>query len=165
MKHWIIRFINSSGFVTEAIDWATNSLWDHTEMADSDGSLAINGWIGAHDDGGVQNRPADYCTPTRERRYAIPVTEQEFAATMAFAKSKIGTPYNFADIAGLLLKARKINSVHRLICSQFVTEAGEAGGIRALNVEPGFEYLITPESLHLSPLLIGNCIYASPEAK
>jgi uncharacterized protein YycO len=158
VKYWRIRVINSAGFVSEAIDWATNSLWDHTEIGTESGT-----WIGAHDDGGVQERPANYCMPTRERRYAIPVTDEQYEKIMGFARREIGTPYDFADIAGLLVHDRKIDAPHRFICSAFVTAAGMAGDVNLLNVEPGFEYLITPEAVHLSPLLIGNCTYVFPE--
>ena len=148
-----IRFVNSNGFIGSAIDWATNSLFDHAEIETETGT-----WIGAHDDGGVQERPADYMQPppTRDYRYAIPCTDEQYAKAMAFARSKIGTKYNFADIAGLLLHDRKINNSHAVICSQFTLMAAESGGIYMLNVTPGYEYLISPETLHLSPLLRGN---------
>jgi hypothetical protein len=149
-----IRFVNSPGFVGSAIDWATNSLFDHTECLSSTG-----GWIGAHDDGGVQDRPFNYLDPSREMRYAIPITDEQYAAGVAFDKAKIGTPYNFGDIAGLLFHDRGINTKHRLICSQFATDRAQAMGLQMLNVLPEFTYLVTPETLHLSPLLYGRCIY------
>lgn len=166
MKYLIVRVINSSGFVSEAIDKLTNSLWDHAEIGDGDGTREnVTAWIGAHDDGGVQSRPLNYCTPTRERRYAVPVTDGQWEKILTSARCKIGTGYDFWDIVGLALHDRKIHDNHRFICSAFVTWAAEQGGEETmlLNVEPGFEYLITPEAVHLSRLLIGNCTYAFPE--
>lgn len=153
MAFFTIRFVNSPGFVGSAIDWATNSLFDHAEIASDTGS-----WIGAHDDGGVQDRPADYLTPSREMRYAIPVTDEQHDKIMAYARSKIGTPYDFKDIAGLLFHDRRIESPHRLICSVFALQCAQAGNLQMLNVLPAWTYLITPETLHLSPLLIGRCV-------
>jgi uncharacterized protein YycO len=154
MASFKIRFVNSNGFFARAIDWATDSLFDHAEIESETGS-----WIGAHDDGGVQDRPADYLKPTREYRYAIPCTDEQYEKAMTWAKSKIGTKYNFSDIGGLLFHDRKLNNPHAVICSQFTLMAAQAGGIQMLNVLGGYEFLVTPETLHLSPLLIGNCTY------
>lgn len=160
MALFTIRFVNSPGFVGSAIDWATNSLFDHAEIMTETGS-----WIGAHDDGGVEDRPANYLEPSREMRYGIPVTDEQYTKIMAFAKSKIGTPYDFKDIAGLLFHDRKIDTKQRLICSVFVLDCAQAGGIQMLNVLPEFTYLITPETLHLSPLLIDHLVYRIPLQK
>jgi len=157
MKYfYLLRFINGAGFVSAAIDWATNSLWDHTEGAFMVESNFVTGWIGAHDKGGVEERPLDYCRPTRERRYRLELTAEQYTKMRAFAKAKIGTPYNFADILGLLVHERHIESAHREICSQFQIDLCDAGGIWLLNVEPEYNYLITPETLHLSPVLRGR---------
>jgi hypothetical protein len=77
---------------------------------------------------------------------------------MQYAKAAIGTPYNYRDIAGMLLHSRTLTSPSRAICSQFCIEMLMKVGIRPLNVLPGFSYLITPETLHLSPLLIGKIV-------
>lgn len=152
-----IRVINSSGFVSGMIDWETNSLWDHAEIQTETGT-----YIGAHDDGGVEERPADYCKPTRERRYSIPCSQTQLDRIMAYARSKIGTPYDFKDILGLLFHDRKLDSKGHDICSVFVLVSAMQGNINMLNVQEGYTYLVTPEMLHLSPLLIGNCTYSFP---
>lgn len=158
MAHFKLRFINTSGFVASIIDWDTNSLWDHAEIETDSGT-----YIGAHAAGGVQERPANYCTPTRERRYAIPCSQAQLDRIMAYARSKIGTPYDYADIVGLLFRDRDLNSRGRDICSVFVLMAAMQGNLKMLNVLEGYSYLVTPEMLHLSPLLIGNCTYSFPE--
>jgi hypothetical protein len=154
MVYFKIRFINTSGFVSDAIDWWTSSLWSHAEIETETGTF-----IGAHSDGGIEERPADYCKPTRERRYSIPCTQAQVDRIMLYARSKIGTKYNFADIVGLLFHDRKLNSSGKDICSVFVLVSAMQGNIHMLNVQEGFTYLVTPEMLHLSPLLIGNCTY------
>jgi len=154
-----MRFINSSGIVSAGIDWVTDSLWDHVEIQMEEGT-----YIGAHAGTGIQERSADYCKPSRERRYAVPVTDEQLTAIMEFARSKIGTPYDYLDIAGLFFHDRNLFSKSREICSMFVLEAAMAGNLQMLNVLPGFTHLITPETLHLSPLLIGNCTYDFTES-
>jgi hypothetical protein len=146
-----IRFMTAPGFVSWAIRRATFSEFSHVEIETDRGTF-----IGAHSSGGVQERPGDYSKPSFERRYAIPVTPEQHGLIMAFAEGKIGTAYNFEDIAGLLIHDN-MTSPDRLICSQFVFQAALAGGIQLLNVLPGYSNLVTPETLHLSPLLIGRC--------
>lgn len=155
--HILIRFVDAPGFVTSAIDFVTDSEWPHVEAGTPQGT-----WIGAHAGTGVQERPANYCVAKRERHYAIPCTEQQAADFLANCRAAIGTPYNYADIAGLLFHLRSINAHHRMICSQFVFKELWKVGIRALNVAPGWEYLVTPETLHLSPLLLDRCVYQFP---
>lgn len=155
-----IRFIDSPDIIGRGINWVTNSLWDHAEIETASGT-----YIGAHAWSGIQERPADYCRPSRERRYAIPCTTEQLAYAMVYARSKIGTPYNYVDIAGLLLHDRRLTSTSREICSAFVFDVAMHGGIQMLNCLPDFEYLITPETLHLSSLLIGNCTYHFPQPK
>lgn len=151
-----IRFITETSIIAEAIRLVTFSEWSHTEIITEAGT-----YIGAHSDGGVQERPADYTKVSRERRYAIPVTEEALDRMMAFARSKIGTAYDFKDIAGLFLH-HNLTQKGREICSMLVFEAALAGGLALLNVQPGYSNLVTPETLHLSPYLIGHCTYTFP---
>ena len=146
-----IRFITERDFVSWAIRRVTFSEFSHVEIVSEDG----RSYIGAHSDGGVQERPADYCLPSFERRYAIPCSDAQLEKIMAYARSKIGTPYNFLDIVGLLFH-RNLTTKGRVICSMFVYLAALEGGIQMLNVLPEYANLVTPDSLHLSPLLVGR---------
>ena len=157
MASLLIRFVTQGGFVSEAIREVTFSEFSHVEIGTETGT-----WIGAHYDGGVQERPANYYTATLERRYAIPMTDEQYAAAMAYARQKIGTPYSFADIAELLFHVDRGTDDNGLICSWFVFMVLLAGGIQALNVLPGYANKVTPDSLHLSPIFIGRCIYSFP---
>ena len=152
MKLLTIRFINEPGIVSKLITWTTDSLFCHVEGLSRDGQS----WVGAHAGTGVQARPLDWCKPTLERRYGISVDDCLYVAAMKFMESKIGTPYDYADIAGLALHVRIGASEHELICSAFMLQWLSAAGIWALNVTEKFAYLVTPETLHLSPLLIGR---------
>lgn len=150
-----IRFVADSSFVGRSIRWVTNSLFQHVEFGTPAGT-----WIGAHDTGGIQERLANYADYSTEYVYEIPCTQSQLDQLLIWARSKIGTPYNFLDILGLLFKARSLSSPHRYICSQFCTDGliRTFGAGRVLNVLQGYEYLITPETLHLSPLLVGRLV-------
>jgi uncharacterized protein YycO len=147
-----IRFIKTGGLISDAIAWDTDSLWDHVELITQQGTF-----IGARASGGVEERPANYCTPVRERRYSIPCSDSQTMRIYNWAQGKVGTKYNFLDILGLAIHDRKFGARNSEdICSQFVIQAATQGGIWMLNVLPGYDYLVTPETLHLSPLLIGR---------
>lgn len=162
MPFLTIRFINSTGFISSAIDYVEGGAgeFDHTECLD----VATNEWIGAHDDGGFQRRPYDYVKPSNERRYAIPCTEDEYVKGMTWLNSKIGTPYDFTDILGILFHRNKFDP-HRLICSwamfNYISAAFELRLPRdryPLNVAPENAHRVTPETLHLSSMFIGRSI-------
>jgi hypothetical protein len=153
-----IRFITESDLISDAIRLVTFSEWSHVEIITDEGT-----YIGAHADGGIQERPADYCKPTRERRYAIPCTDAQLAAIMASARKDIGVPYDFLDIGGMFLHDRGLHSKSREICSEWVFQKVWDSGIMMLNCMRDFSHLITPEMLHLCPLLIGRCTYSFPE--
>lgn len=154
LKSLKIRFITESDFISDAIRLVTFSRISHTEIATETGT-----WIGAHASGGVQERPADYCKPSIELAYILPVADSTYAKVLGFARSKIGTSYNFEDIAGLFVH-HDISEHGHYICSMFVLEALMAGGLYPLNVLPGFTNLVTPETLHLSPLFRGRKVSA-----
>jgi hypothetical protein len=155
-----IRFINEPGIVSRLIDWETNSLFCHTEGLSGDGQS----WIGAHAGTGVEARPLDWCVPTFERRYAVPVTDNQYERAMQFMENWKGRPYNYADIIGLALHNRKGASEHEIICSAFMLLWLQAAGLWPLNALEYYAYLITPETLHLSPIFIGKCIFKHQEA-
>jgi hypothetical protein len=154
MPNLTIRFIDSPGVVSRLITWATDSLWDHTECLNRNGTA----WIGAHSGTGVQARPLDWVKPTRERRYALLVYSAQYQKAQDWLESKIGTPYDYQDIIGLMLKKRVWNA-QRVICSTLMLQFMQEAGLQPLNCLPDFDALISPEVLHLSPLFIGRCVY------
>lgn len=150
-----VRFIATDGLISGIIRKVTGSLFSHVEFGTPEGT-----WIGARFQGGVEERPANYCKPTREYIYDIPATDAQAKMALAWMRSKIGTKYNTRDIAGLMLQARSLRSPNRLICSQFYAEGMLRifGAERFLNVASGWEYRITPEMGHLSPMLVGHLV-------
>jgi hypothetical protein len=148
-----VRFITTDGFVSAAIRKVTGSLFSHVEFGTPEGR-----WIGAHIGDGIQERAADYCKPSREFVYEIPCTDAVQVAALNWMRSKIGTKYNTVDIVGLMLQARSLRSPHNYICSQFCTEGlmYAYGTPKVLNVLAAWDYRITPETLHLSPIFVGQ---------
>jgi hypothetical protein len=152
-----IRFIGEGDLVSRLIEWATGSLWCHTEGLSRGGCS----WIGAHAGSGVALRPLYWVTPRRERRYAIPVSQAAYDNAMTWLESQIGVKYDYLDCIGLAIRKRTWNP-RRLICSELMVEFMQAAGLAPLNVLPGFDALITPEVLHLSPIFIGRCVGQIP---
>lgn len=156
-RHLVLRFIGAHDVVSTLIQWTTNSLWCHTEALSRDGKS----WIGAHAFTGVQPLPLDWCKPARVAMYAIPVTEEEYARAMTWLESQIGLKYDYLDIVGLALHNRAGFSNTRAICSALMLKFMMQADLRPLNVLEGFTYLVTPETLHLSPVFIGRGITLS----
>jgi hypothetical protein len=155
-KYLVIRFIDEPGIISGLITWTTDSKWCHTEALSRDGQH----WVGAHSGTGVNSRPLNWCKPTRERRYAIPVTDAEYETAMTWLESKIGCPYDYADIVGLFIHARIGVDNHLLICSALMTLFMQQADKWPLNCLEDEDNLVTPETLHLSPLFMNHCIYA-----
>ncbi len=147
-----MRFINSTGLVAEGIDFVTNSLFSHCEI------ITDKGYLGAHLDGGIQLLPFDYCKPSREMRYAKPCTDDQLAMMEAYGEKMIGTKYDLPDIAGLALHARLLHSPKEYICSRFLVDYAESGGLYPSNALPAYDYLLTPELVHASSFFRG-CSY------
>ena len=153
-----IRFITDKDFMGEAIrfvEHAPITAPSHVEFELEDGTF-----LGAHSDGGVQIRPANYCRTTWDRRYAIEVTQAQYDCCMAFAHAQIGKPYDFSDIVGIALNTGW-HTADKWICSELVLASLLHAGVGALNVLECVSNRIDPDRLHLSPLLIGGVYYES----
>jgi len=146
---------------------------DHTEALNDAG----NAWVGAHAFTGIEARPLDWADKDLlwERRYAIPMTAEQYGRAQAYMQACLAAKvkYDYRGCLGILLRRRKMYSTDRKDCSQFMTETLSSGylngrlltaaGLLPLNVLPDYTWMITPEMLHLSPLLVGNCIRTYPE--
>lgn len=148
-----VRFIENRGFLSSGIAWWTGSLFSHCEFGTPEGT-----WIGALVNGGVQERAANYCVPSREYYYEIPCTDAEETELLRWARSKIGTQYNKKTILGIALHFRKSNNPEDDDCSELVTLGliHTLGAWQILNTLSTWAYRITPETAHLSPIFVGN---------
>ncbi len=151
------RFIKNRGLASDVIAEDTDSLFSHAEFGTPEGT-----WIGAHIDGGVQERAADYCDPVRDYRYEIPLpSELALEQWLTLIRADIGLDYNVTGILGLATHIRALNNPHAVDCSEWCAEKliEFLGAPKVLNVLPERAYLITPEDLHLSPLFVGRMVY------
>lgn len=161
MKIYTLRFMATKGFVSSAIKFVegTAAYADHVEAKNRAG----DGWIGAHAHIGVQDLPLNWATEIIwERQYELEMTDEQYELAMGFLESKIGTPYDYAAILGILFHDQKIDDPRRLMCSCLQYEGLWTGKWLMLNVLPEAAHMVTPETLHLSPLLIGRCTYSFP---
>lgn len=149
------RFVNSPGFLGTAIDILSNAQVDHTEFDSG------TGWIGAHYQDGVQDRPYGYMKPSAEFVFELEVPDAVYADAMAWAKSKIGTPYNFGAIASIMFHDAALNEVGKLICSQFGYEMLIKLGFNPLNKQVIRPHDVTPGGLMLSPIFDGKLVSAA----
>lgn len=160
MAEFRVRYITEKNDpVSALIRMFTYSMWSHAEIVLPDGT-----YLGAHASGGVMIRPADYCKPTRERRYSIPVTDEALEKMLTFAHAQVGKPYDFKAIFGLAIH-QPWSTADRWFCSELVTAIADAGPVTMLNVQREYVKLITPDMSHLSPLLTsngGHCYYSFP---
>lgn len=86
------------------------------------------GYLGAHDDGGVQIRPTNYdaATLSGEAFFTVPLPDEQ--AAESYARSKIGTPYDFFAILDFVLPLGFDPAANsHAICSAFVRSALTAG--------------------------------------
>ena len=156
MRYLGIRFLATKGFISDAIRRVEGiSYIDHVEAL----NRTEDKWIGAHAGTGVQAMPLTWAKGiVWERRYSLPVTDEQYAAFHDFLESKIGCKYDYAGCLGILLGDRKLNTSHALDCSALQFDALWAANQFALNVLPEFAHLVTPETLHLSPLFMSHFI-------
>lgn len=147
-----IRFIGAHDIESRLIQWATNSLLCHTEALSRD----RKSWIGAHAFTGVQARPLDWTNPPVNFIYDIPVTAENYDRGMTYLEGRIGTKYDYAGCFGLAIHKRINSGSKRTDCSALMTGLMMHSGLQPLNCLESYAYLITPETLHLSPLFIGR---------
>lgn len=94
----------------------------HVEM------VVAEGYLGAHSDGGVQIRPAGYDKATLAHELVVDVGGDDVAAEK-YARSKIGTPYDWGAIFNFVDFVLPVDLHQRdhLICSAFMTLAARKG--------------------------------------
>lgn len=104
--------------------------------------------VGAHIDGGIQERDSDYQTWLLRIRIKIlcsPETEQEVYRRV---RSRIGTPYDVEAIFGIALNESELHSATKLICSGFVAQIidDEMHLVRVSKYRP----LISPDEVRIA---------------
>jgi uncharacterized protein YycO len=118
-----IRFVTSNDIISALIRDKTWSDYSHVEFILDDGTT-----LGAHADGGVRIRPADYAVFTATKVIHLTVTDQQKAAVLTFATAQVGKPYDMDAIAGIVAHRDWRNS-DKWFCSEIVTAALESGNV------------------------------------
>lgn len=117
-------------------------------------AVVPEGYLGAHDDGGIQIRPVGYDKPMMLKgkpcEYFVDLSggPSRDAAFDSYIRSKIGIPYDWQSILDFLalpVDFNKHESKH-LICSAFMTLACRASGF--------FPAPVTMPAHHVSPAML-----------
>lgn len=120
-----IRFVTCSDPVSAGIRAAEYGFWaSHAEALMPDGTL-----LGAHYDGGVQERKRGYDAAIMKHELYVPITtaaDQE-AAFYKFLKSQVGKPYDLEAIAAIVIQ-RDWREQDSWFCSELVAAALEYCG-------------------------------------
>ncbi len=130
--------------VTIGIEKLTRSEISHVDFVTPEGTL-----IGAHSDGGVQERPADYEKFGLRIRVTIPVSEANAQAALAYARSKIGTKYDHKDIVGIALGDARLYDPKELICSCFGANIVDNEVFRIIRIAKD-HWQVSPEELRIA---------------
>lgn len=137
------RFITDPGFSSWLIRWWSDSEYSHVDLALPDGTF-----LGARLDGGVQIRPNDYILPTKELWLGLELGTDLESKIYDYAKSKIGTPYDWRNILSFGFDQDYHSGEHGYICSVFAYDI-----LKAFNVQPirlAYSSQCTPGDLTLS---------------
>lgn len=116
--------------------------------------VVAEGYLGAHDAGGVAIRPVGYdkAVLIHELFLAIPLEPASEAAAEEFARAKIGASYDWEAIVDFVLPVEWHEKKH-LICSAFATLALRAGGLLPGLAAPS--HAVSPRDL----LLVLSAVY------
>jgi hypothetical protein len=133
-----LRFVTGNDFVSRSPTRMALYTSRRVEAIMPDGT-----WLGAHLDGGVQARPAEYDRATRTRELIVEIDAGNWAfapnATAPvlsgprenrfhdFLRAQVGKPYDLTAIAGLAL-GRDWRTPDSWICSELQAAALEACG-------------------------------------
>jgi hypothetical protein len=115
----LLRFVHCTDPVSDAILVDTGGLYSHVEAVTPEGK-----YLGAHANGGVLARPADYDAGKFDREQFMELTADDVmtAAFYHYLNAVIGEPYAFDAIADFVLHL-DIHLQHRVICSALQTLA------------------------------------------
>jgi cell wall-associated NlpC family hydrolase len=122
--------VRTGGWAAWLIRVGTRSTVNHAFVYIGDGRI-----IEAEPDGATESDVSKYSSVIWS---AVPMTDEQSSAIVAWAKAQKGVPYGWLDIAVLSLAAfgihnrwidRRIENTHYLICSQLVDKAYELGDV------------------------------------
>lgn len=119
-----IRFVTGSSTISALIRAQERTTMpftpSHVEAVTPDGT-----YLGAHFDGGVMDRPADYdkATMTNELFVELDTDLSQTNAFYAFLRGKIGSPYDWKSILDFIDPFQDHHDSQHVICSALQTLA------------------------------------------
>lgn len=124
-----IRFVTCSDRVSALIRLREGSMAEWVGFTPSHAEIVVpDGYLGAHYDGGVMVRPVGYDKAYLTHEHFISVDVPHEAKAEAWARGKVGEPYDWKAIVDFVLP-ENWHSPEHVICSAFCTGALEAGGL------------------------------------
>ena len=157
-----IRFVAARDPISAIVRMGTYGFaYSHVEFVLADGSA-----IGSHARTGVAITPKGYAGrwQTSTRSVALPCTETQEAALVAFLRAQLGRPYDFLAILAIatsfFLGPRNWRSPDAWFCSELVTAALEAAGIMSCIIEDTSR--ITPRDCMIFLSTHGEAVWAEP---
>ena len=118
-----IRCIAESNIESELIRYWTWDQFSHTEF------VLPDGYLGSRLSGGIQIRPFDYITVSRQAIFELTLDPAAEEAVLSWAKAQIGESYGWKDVVDEALHD-EIMKPSAMDCSHFVTKALSMGGFK-----------------------------------
>jgi hypothetical protein len=140
-----LRFVTCHDAISFGIRAFEYGFWaSHTEAVMPDGTL-----LGAHYEGGVQARPADYDfgKSVREEIVSLPADDAMTDKFHAFLRAQVGKPYDLESIVALVAR-RDWQAPDSWFCSELIAAALVACGWFTAPLATEFNH-ITPRDLLL----------------
>lgn len=139
----VLRFVTCEDLVSRMIREAEDFWTSHVE------AVVPEGYLGAHDNGGVQIRPIGYDKETliKEEFVTLIADDAMSAKFDRYIRSHINEPYDFAAILGFVLRTDMHEKSHA-ICSAFILEAlQDCGWFKFESPVPSYQ--VSPRDLYL----------------
>lgn len=139
-----LRFTADRSIESHIIQFGTRWWCSHVEFIDANSGITL----GSRHRGGVQERPYDYCKPSREEWWEAPGIDEAYVA----AKQVIGSLYDTADGFSFVF-SRDWHHPGRYTCSGLVDAAFKKVGKQLTNSWMPI-HRVSPRDIMASPLLM-----------
>lgn len=145
----VLSLVTTTGFQAEVIRDRTNCDYSHIDLVNQDGTR-----IGAHLDGGVAVRPANYEKFTKELRGIVSCTPDQFNSAQAWIHAQVGKKYDLTAVIGTGLQ-RDWTSPDAWFCFELIA---------AMMWKTNIPFLNPIGALHVNRI-VGTHIMLSPYLK
>jgi hypothetical protein len=152
-----LRFVTGNDEISAAIRLREGEMARHIGFTPSHVEIVLpEGYLGAHLNGGVRYRKPGYDSKYLEHELFVNINVPDEATAISYAKSKIGTPYDWPAILDFIMPTTLHLDDH-VICSAFATLTLQHGGLFILAAPA---HAISPRDLLL--VLSGITLIGGP---